>query len=83
MQALKKNWKTGGSGSNLPQYLPNSKNKFPVKIIFTQSIFVLLSTDKKAKTISLKVFEITEFKNTQIVQIHYMETVSWPGLIFP
>ena len=48
-----------GSGSTLPQYLPNPKSKFPVKFIFTKSIFVLPSTDKKAKTLSLKVFKIT------------------------
>ena len=35
--------KTGGSGNTLPQYLLNPKNKFPVKFLFTQSIFVLLS----------------------------------------
>ena len=28
-------WKTVGSGTALPQYLPNSKSKFPVKLIFT------------------------------------------------
>ena len=34
-----------GSGSALPQYLPNPKSKFPVKFIFSaQSIFVLLFT---------------------------------------
>ena len=27
--------KTTGSGSILPQYLPNPKSKFPVKFIFT------------------------------------------------
>ena len=59
-----KRWKIAGSGGNLPQYLPSPKSKFPVKFIFTKSIFVLFSTDKKrAKTISLKVFKITEFKN--------------------
>ena len=31
----RKKWKTVGSGSTLPQYLPNPKNKFPVKFIFT------------------------------------------------
>ena len=30
-----KMWKTAGSGSTLPQYLPNHKSKFPVKFIFT------------------------------------------------
>ena len=59
MQALKK----GEKQPTLPQYLPNPKSKFLVKIIFTQSIFILLSTDKKAKTISLKLFKIAEFKN--------------------
>ena len=28
-------WETAGAGSNLPQYLPNPKNKFQVKFIFT------------------------------------------------
>ena len=60
-----KGWETVGSGTNLPQYLPNPKNKFPVKFIFTKSIFVLRSTGKKAKTISLKVFKIMAFKNWQ------------------
>ena len=30
-----KRWKTAGSGSTLPEYLPNPKSKFPVKFIFT------------------------------------------------
>ena len=30
-----KRWKTADSGYNLSQYLPNPKNKFPVKFIFT------------------------------------------------
>ena len=30
-----KRWKTAGSGSTLLQYLPNPKNKFPAKFIFT------------------------------------------------
>ena len=30
-----KRWKMADSGYNLPQYLPNPKNKFPVKFIFT------------------------------------------------
>ena len=50
-------WKAAGSGSTLPQYLPNPKSKVPAKLIFTKSIFVLLSTDKKA------IFKITKFKN--------------------
>ena len=37
-----------GSGNTLPQDLANSKNKLPVKFIFTQSIFVILSTAEKA-----------------------------------
>ena len=57
-----KGWKTAGSGSTLLQSLPNPKSKFPEKFIFTQSIFVLLSTDKNAKTISLKVFETTDLQ---------------------
>ena len=58
-----KRWKTAGSWSTLSQYLLNPKCTFPVKFIFTYSIFVLLSPDKKFKTISFKVFKITEFKN--------------------
>ena len=54
-----------GSATTLPQYLPNTKNQFPVKFIFTWSIFALLSTGKKGKTISLKVFKIIAFKNWQ------------------
>ena len=34
------------------RYLPNRKSTFSVKFIFTYGIFVLLSTHKKAKTIS-------------------------------
>ena len=30
-----KSWKTAGSGSTLPQDLPNPESKFPVKFIFT------------------------------------------------
>ena len=30
-----KRWKMADSGYNLSQYLPNPKNKFPVKFIFT------------------------------------------------
>ena len=66
-----KGWKTAGLGSILPQYLPNPKNEFPVKFTFTWTIFVLLSTDKKAKTISLKVFKITDFKNLQQETTNY------------
>ena len=40
-------WKTAASGKTLSRYLPNPKNKFSVKLILAQSIFVLLSTDKK------------------------------------
>ena len=53
-----KEWETAGAGNILPQYLPNPKNKFPVKFIFTQGIFDLLPIGKKTKTISLKVFKI-------------------------
>ena len=53
------------SGSTLPQYLPNPKSEIPVKFVFTWSIFVLLSNDKKAKTISLKIFIKVDFKNLQ------------------
>ena len=44
------------SGKTLAQDLRNHKNKFPAKFIFTKSIYVILSTGKKAKAISLKVF---------------------------
>ena len=30
-----KGWETAGSGTTLPQYPPNPKNKFPVKFTFT------------------------------------------------
>ena len=30
-----KGWKSAGSGTTLPQYLPNPENKFTVKFIFT------------------------------------------------
>ena len=60
-EALKR-WKTAVFGSSLPRYLQNPKSKFPVKFIFTQSIFALLSTIEKAKTISLKIFKIKDFK---------------------
>ena len=36
--------------------------------MFTYSIFVLLSTDKKAKTNSLKAFKITDFKTYKTLQ---------------
>ena len=39
------------------------KKKKTLKFIFTQSMFVSLSTEKKAKTASLKVFKIMIFKN--------------------
>ena len=39
------------------------KVNFQQNFIFTKSIFVLCLTDRKAKTISLKVFKITKFKN--------------------
>ena len=51
-----KGWETVGFGNTLPQYLPNPKNKFPVKFIYTWSIFAFLSTGKKTKTISIKEF---------------------------
>ena len=47
-----KRWKSVGSGNTLPQYLPIPNNEFSVKFIFTWSVFVLPSTDKKAKSIS-------------------------------
>ena len=49
-----KGWESAGFGTTLPLYLSNPKNEFPVKFIFTSSIFVLLSTSKKGKTISIK-----------------------------
>ena len=52
-----KRWGTAGSGNILPQYMPHPRKKFSVKLIFT--------TDKKAKTISLKVFKRMDFKNWQ------------------
>ena len=55
-------WKTAGPGDIQPQYLPNSKNKFQVKFVFTWSIIVLLSIGKKTKTILWKVFKIKAFK---------------------
>ena len=30
-----KGWETVSSGTTLPKYLPNPKNEFPVKIMFT------------------------------------------------
>ena len=60
-----KGWETTKSGTTLPQYLPNLKDNFPVKFRFTSSIFVLIWTGKKAKTISLKVFKIMAFKKWQ------------------
>ena len=63
--AAQKGWETAGFGPTLPQYLPNPINKFPAKFIFKLSMFVLLSTGKKAKTTSLKVFKIMAFKNWQ------------------
>ena len=65
VQALEKGEKQRVYGSTLRQYLPNPISKFPVKFTFTYSIFVLLSTDKKAKTISLNVFKITKSKTTK------------------
>ena len=65
MQALKKGKKTADSGYNLSQYLPNPKNKFPVKFIFTKSIFVLLSIDKEVETISFKICKTMDFKSVQ------------------
>ena len=57
--------KTEGFGSTLPQYLSNPRTKFPLKFTFAWSISVLLPTGKKAKTISFKVFKITDLKNLQ------------------
>ena len=30
-----KGWESTGSGTSLPQYLPDPENKFPVKLLFT------------------------------------------------
>ena len=38
---VQKRWKTAGSGSTLPQYIPNPKSKFPVNFIFTMYCSVL------------------------------------------
>ena len=54
-------WETVDSGPTLSQYVQNTENTFSVKFIFTWSIFLLLSTSKKSKTISLKVFKIMAF----------------------
>ena len=44
----------------------NLKSQFTAKLIFILSIFVLLSTDKKAKPILLRVFfKKMDFKNLQ------------------
>ena len=59
----KKGEKAVGFESTLPHFLTNPKGKSAVRFIFIYSIFVLLSTDKKAKTISLKVFKKIDFKN--------------------
>ena len=57
-------WRTAGSGDTLPQYLPNSKNKFPVKISYLckVSLSYWQKLTKKQKKISLKVFKIMDFK---------------------
>ena len=44
-------------GTTLTEYLSN------LKFLTTQSIFVFLSTDKKAKKISLKIFKIMGVKS--------------------
>ena len=61
----KKRIRAAGSRNTLPQYLPNPKNKFPVKCIFTSSIFVLHSTNKKAETTALEVFKIMDLEKLQ------------------
>ena len=53
------------SGSTLSQHLANSKSKFPVNFIFTQSILVFFLNNKNTKTILLKVFKKMDFKNSQ------------------
>ena len=55
--------KTAGSGSALPQYLPNPKSKFPY--LWKVYLSYFLSTVKKAQAILLKVFKITDFKSLQ------------------
>ena len=42
---------------------PNPEKKFPVKLVFTWSIFASFSNGEKGKTIWLKVYEIMAFKN--------------------
>ena len=59
MQALKK----GEKQRVLGLLYCNIYRILKVKFIITLSIFVLLSTDNKAKKISSKVFKITELKN--------------------
>ena len=41
-----KRWKTGGSGSTLPQYLPNPKSKF---YIYINYICLTFNSQKKLK----------------------------------
>ena len=69
-----KGWVTAGSGNTLPQYLPNPKVKFPVKFIFTLSIFALLLTHRKGKTISLRIFKAMAYLNFKAFSRHF---TSW------
>ena len=57
------------SGSTLTQYLQNPKSNFPAKYVYIKYICLAFNRQneekKKAKTISVKVFKIMEFKNIQ------------------
>ena len=58
-----RNSKFWGFFTTISSKLKKKKKKKTLKFIFTQSMFVSLSTEKKAKTASLKVFKIMIFKN--------------------
>ena len=47
--AARKRWKTVGSGSTLPQYLPNPKSKFPAKFILRKVYLSYFQLTKKLK----------------------------------
>ena len=60
-----KRWKAAGSGNTLPQYLPNQKNRFSVKCIFTWSIFALLPSRLKISVRHSRiVFELSYLNKT-------------------
>ena len=58
-----RNSKFWGFFTTISSKFKKKKKKKTLKFIFTQSMFVSLSTEKKAKTASLKVFKIMIFKN--------------------